>query len=289
MFSGSFVALVTPFKKGLVDYPKLRELVEFQIANGSNGIVICATTGEAPTLSQEEKIRIIKETVRQTKGRVPLIVYSGFNDTKHTIQFTRAVSRFKINGALVVVPYYNKPSQEGMYQHFKAVAEAVKLPIILYNVPSRTVVSINPETIARLSRIKNIVAIKQAISNFEELSQLRLLSDITILSGEDSLTYPMLALGAKGVISVAANIIPREMALMVKKYQQGLIDEARELHYRIFPLVRAIFLESNPVPVKTAMKLLGRLNGEVRLPLVAMSPENQKKLKAVLQKYKQLV
>jgi len=302
-FEGAFVALVTPFKKGKVDYPKLRELVAFQLSSGMNGIVLCATTGEAPTLSDAEKIRIIKQTVRQVRGRIPVIVYTGSNDTRRTIEFTHIVQQLKVSAALVVVPYYNKPTQEGMYRHFKAVAESVKLPIILYNVPSRTVVSLTAETVSRLTGIKNIVAIKEASGNFDEITRLKLLSDlsaeaqagppagvkrragITILSGEDSITYPMLTLGAKGVISVVANIIPREVASMVQLHLNGLTDEARKLHYQIYPLARAMFIETSPIPVKTAMKLLGRSNGELRLPLTAMSPENTAKLKTVLSRW----
>lgn len=285
MFNGSLVALVTPFKKGKVDYPKLRELIKFHITKGTNGIVACATTGESPTLSHEEKVGIIRECVRPCRGKMPVIAYTGTNDTRKTIEFTKEAQSLKVDAALVVAPYYNKPTQEGLYQHFKAVAGNVKLPIIMYNVPSRTVVSITPETIARLGKIKNIVAIKEAVSNLDEISQLRLLSDIIILSGEDSLTYPMLALGAKGVISVTANVIPHEVAHMVNLYKNGFVNEAHTMHNYLFPLNKVLFIETSPVPVKTAMKILGRLNGEVRLPLVRMPVDNETKLKKVLQQY----
>lgn len=286
MFEGSFVALVTPFKKGKVDYPKLKELIEFHLNSRTSGIVICATTGEAPTLTKEEKVRIIRETVSLCRNKIPVIAYTGTNDTRQTIEFTKRAASLKVNVALIVAPYYNKPSQEGLYQHFKTIAQNTKLPIILYNVPSRTVVSITPETIARLSKIKNIVAVKEAVSNLDEISQLKRLSDITILSGEDSLTYPMLTLGAKGVISVVANIMPNEVADMVKCYNSGLVNKAKDFHNYLFPLSKALFLETSPVPVKTAMKMLGRLNGELRLPLVKISKENEAKLKTVLQRYK---
>lgn len=288
MFSGSYVALVTPFKKGQVDYQKLWGLIDFQLHLGTSGLVLCATTGEAPTLTTEEKVRIIKAAVKQVRGKMAVVAYTGTNDTRRTIEFTKTVSGLKVDAVLVVAPYYNKPSPEGLYQHFRAVARSTSLPVILYNVPSRTAVSITPETIARLSKIKNIVAVKQASNNLDEVSQLRMRSDITILSGDDSLTYPMLALGAKGVISVVANIIPQPVAEMVKLHQAGLFNEALDRHYRIFPLARAMMMETNPVPVKTALKILGRLNGELRLPLVPMSPQNETKLKNILKQYSRI-
>jgi len=286
MFEGSFVALVTPFKKGKVDFQSLNQLVDFQLRNGTTGIVACATTGEAPTLTMEEKVKIIRACVRAARGKMSVIPYTGTNDTKKTIEFTKAAASLKVDGALVVAPYYNKPTQEGLYQHFKTVAGNTKLPIILYNVPGRTVVSITPETIARLTQIKNIVAVKQATGNLDEISQLRLLSDITILSGEDSLTYPMLTLGAKGVISVVANIAPKDVVKMVRLYLAGLTDEAKSLHFKTFPLAKALFLETSPGPVKTAMKMLGMISSELRLPLVAISKDNKAKLKAVISRYK---
>jgi 4-hydroxy-tetrahydrodipicolinate synthase len=286
MFEGSFVALVTPFKKGKVDYQSLNKLLEYHLRNGTTGIVACATTGEAPTLSLEEKVKIISTCTRRCRGKMSVIPYTGTNDTKETIEFTKTAASLKVDSALVVAPYYNKPTQEGLYQHFKAVANSVKIPIILYNVPSRTVVSITPETIARLAQIKNIVAVKQATPNLDEISQLRLLSNITILSGEDSLTYPMLALGAKGVISVVANIAPQDVVKMVRLYNAGLIDEAKLLHYKTFPLAKALFLETSPAPVKAAMKMLGMISSELRLPLVQISEENEAKLKAVISRYK---
>ncbi|MBI4833382.1 MAG: 4-hydroxy-tetrahydrodipicolinate synthase [Planctomycetes bacterium] len=287
MFEGAFVALVTPFRRGKIDFPRLIELVDFQIRCGINGIVVCATTGESCTLSGEEKISVIKTTIRRCKGRVPVIAYTGTNDTFRSIAFTKTAASLGVDGALVVVPYYNKPSQEGMFQHFKAISQSVpKVPLILYNVPSRTVVSIKPETIARLSKLKNIVAVKEAISDMEEIKRLRHLSDITILSGEDSLTCQMMELGAKGVISVLANIMPDEVVLLVNLCIQGNFKEAAKVHEYLLPLSKALFLESNPVPVKTALALAGKINNEVRLPLVPLARENLRKLKSVLRKYK---
>jgi 4-hydroxy-tetrahydrodipicolinate synthase len=287
MFEGAFVALVTPFRRGRIDFPKLIELMDYQIRCGISGIVVCATTGEAPTLSDDEKISVIKTAVRRCKGRVPVIAYTGTSDTAHSIAFTKTAASLGVNGALVVVPYYNKPSQEGMFQHFKAIAQSVpKVPLILYNVPSRTVVSIKPQTIARLSKIKNIVAVKEAISDMDEIKHLKRLSGITILSGEDALTCQMMELGAKGVISVLANIMPDEVVLLVNLCVQGNFKEAEKVNEYLLPLSKALFLESNPVPVKTALALAGKINGGVRLPLVPLARENLRKLKSVLRKYK---
>jgi 4-hydroxy-tetrahydrodipicolinate synthase len=282
MFSGSIVALVTPFEHGDVNYTKFKDLVRYHLENETEGIVVAGTTGESPTLSIEEKSNLIKCAKDVVEEKIPVIAGTGTNNTKTTIELTKMAKETKANGALVVVPYYNKPSQEGIFLHFEAVAKSIDIPIILYNVPSRTGVNASPETIARLSRIKNIVAVKDSTGNLENASKVRGLCDIKILSGEDWLTYPLMTIGATGVIGVAPNIIPREMAKLCKNMQEGKFEQARRLHEYYFDLFKILFIESNPIPIKTAMKLMGMLNGELRLPLCPMSPKNEQKLREVL-------
>jgi 4-hydroxy-tetrahydrodipicolinate synthase len=285
MFNGCITALITPFKRGKVDYKKLLQLADFQTAKGVKGIVLCGTTGESATLSDEEKEKIFKVSVKHIKKPVFLIAGTGTNDTAKTIELTRMAESVGMDASLVVTPYYNKPTQEGLYLHFSAVAAEVKFPIIVYNVPSRTGVSITPWTVARLSEIKNITAIKEASGDLEVIARLSQLSGISILSGEDALTFPILCLGGKGVISVVSNIVPEDVVKMIDTFRQGQLEKAREYHLKLLPLVKAMFIETNPIPVKTAMKLLGRLNGQLRLPLCAMSQENIKKLQTALTNY----
>lgn len=282
MFTGSIVALVTPFKDGLVDYDKLAELVEYHVENGTNGIVPCGTTGESPTLTHEEHGKVVSKVVEKANGRIPVIAGTGSNNTSEALSLTKDAKKAGADGALMITPYYNKPTQEGLYKHFKVIAEEIDIPIIIYNVPSRTGVAISPETVARLYEMENIVAIKEASGNIDQTSQILALCDITVLSGDDSLTLPIMSVGGKGVISVVANILPRDTSEMASKFLNGMVKESREIHKRLFPICRAMFIETNPIPVKTAMKLLGRLNGEMRLPLCEMSNEHEGQLHSIL-------
>ena len=285
MFNGSIVALTTPFLNGEVDYNKLNELVEYHIQNGTNGIVPCGTTGESPTLNYAEHERVISEVINGVKGRIPVLAGTGSNSTSETLKLTKHAKDAGADGALVITPYYNKPTQEGLYLHFKAITEEVDIPIVIYNVPSRTGVSIAPGTVARLSEIKRIVGIKEASGNVDQTSEILNLCDIDVLSGEDSLTVPILSVGGKGVISVTANIAPKDMSDMVSFFRNGNAENAQRLHRKLFPLSRAMFFETNPIPVKTAMKLLNRLNGEMRLPLCSMSKANEDRLANALKLY----
>jgi 4-hydroxy-tetrahydrodipicolinate synthase len=279
---GSFVALVTPYRKGEVDLKKVQELVEFHAANGTTGLCPAATTGEGPVLSTEEKVDIIKTVVKAAKGRLKVFPGTGTYDTADSIEQTRMAKELGADGALMVTPYYNKPTQEGLYRHYEAVAKAVDIPIMLYTVPGRTGVNIAPETTARLSKLKNIVAIKDACGNVEQVTQTRKLCDIQILSGEDSLTFPMMCLGAVGVVSVAANIIPRAVADMVAAANKGEVAQARDIHDRYFAIFKDLFIETNPIPVKTALKKMGMYGGEFRLPMCEMSAANEEKLEKTL-------
>ena len=286
MFHGCITALVTPFNKGGVDYKKLLELLDFQISNGVTGIVLCGTTGEGPTVTDDEKEKIFRVCVKHNRGRVQLIAGTGTNDTATTIKRTQMAQKCGMDAALIVTPYYNKPTQQGMFLHFTAVSKAVNLPIILYNVPGRTGVSITPETVARLSSIKNIVAIKEASGNLNAIALIKKLCKITILSGDDGLTYPILCLGGRGVISVASNIVPADVVRMIDLYNDGDFKNAKNLHLKLQPLFNALFIESNPIPVKTAMKMLGMLSqNEMRLPLCPMAKQNQTKLHKALKDY----
>ncbi|NUO08409.1 MAG: 4-hydroxy-tetrahydrodipicolinate synthase [Candidatus Brocadia sp.] len=285
MFEGSFVALVTPFTNGQVDYKKLKELVEFHIGNGTNGIVPCGTTGESATLSFDEHERMIGEVVSTVAGRIRVLAGAGSNNTKEALRLTRHAKEVGADGALLITPYYNKPTPEGLYRHYKLIAEEVDIPIVLYNVPSRTGISILPETVAKLSEIKNIVGIKEASGSIDQTTQILQLCDITVLSGDDSLTLPIMSVGGKGVISVAANIVPADTAALTRYCLGGNFDAARKCHHKLFPLCKAMFIETNPIPVKTAMKLLGRINGEMRLPLCDMTKEHENQLKNTLKNY----
>jgi 4-hydroxy-tetrahydrodipicolinate synthase len=282
MFTGSYVALVTPFSKNEVDLKKLKELVDFHLQNGTNGLIPVGTTGESPVLDHDEKAAIIKTVVKQVKGRVPVVAGTGTNDTRTTIELTRMAKELGADAALIVTPYYNKPTQEGLFRHYEAVAKSAAIPICLYNVPSRTAVSMTPETTARLSKIKTIVATKEASGNVEAVTQIRALCDITIISGDDSLTLPMMVLGATGVISVAANVAPRAVADLCAAAGKSDFASARKMHERLFPLFKGLFIETSPAPVKFALKAMGLLNGEIRLPLVEVTPPTEEKVKTIL-------
>ncbi|HHT9138150.1 MAG TPA: 4-hydroxy-tetrahydrodipicolinate synthase [Candidatus Wunengus sp. YC60] len=285
MFTGSLVALVTPFKNGEVDYKKLKELVEFHIKNGTSGIVPCGTTGESATLSFEEHERVVGEVVSAVAGRIKVLAGTGSNNTSEALHLTRHAKKTGADGALLITPYYNKPTPEGLYRHYKLIAEEVDIPIVIYNVPSRTGISILPETVARLSEIKNIVGIKEASGNIDQTTQILQLCNITVLSGDDSLTLPIMSVGGKGVISVVANIVPADTAALTRYCLDGNFEAARKCHYKLFPLCKGMFIETNPIPVKTAMKLLGKINGEMRLPLCEMMKENENKLSKILKDY----
>jgi 4-hydroxy-tetrahydrodipicolinate synthase len=275
MFEGSIVALITPFKGGEVDYQALENLIEFHINNHTDAILVCGTTGESPTLTFEEHEKVIEEAVRIARGRIKIIAGTGANATHEAIELSTHAQKVGADACLLVAPYYNKPTQEGLYRHFKAIAEEVSIPIILYNIPSRTGVEIAPETIYRLVKEhENIIGSKESTPNMDRISELkRLLGDnFTILSGDDSLTLPMMALGAKGVISVANNIMPREVKQMVDYALKGDFKKAREMHYYLYELFKVLFIETNPIPVKTACWALGMCEKEFRLPLCEMKP-----------------
>jgi 4-hydroxy-tetrahydrodipicolinate synthase len=288
MFSGSITAIVTPFKDGRVDEKTFRALIEFQIKNGSSGIVPCGTTGESATLSFEEHDRVIEVAIEQAKKRIKVIAGTGSNSTAEAIALTKHAAEAGADASLQVSPYYNRPTQKGLYEHFKAIAEAVDIPIILYNIASRTGVNIEPETMARMANdCKNIVGVKEASGNLEQMARIKALCppDFILLSGDDGLTLPVLSIGGSGVISVVANVAPRDTADLVAEFARGNIRKARELHYRLLPLIKAMFIETNPIPVKTAMGLLGMCSPDLRLPMCAMSQENLEKLKKALRDY----
>jgi 4-hydroxy-tetrahydrodipicolinate synthase len=288
MFSGSIVAIVTPFKDGKVDEKKFRDLIEFQIKNGTSGIVPCGTTGESATLSFQEHERVIEVAIEQVKKRVPVIAGTGSNSTQEAITLTKHAAHAGADASLQVSPYYNRPTQKGLYEHFKAVADAVGIPIILYNIASRTGVNIEPETIAKLaSDCKNIVGVKEASGNLDQMSRIKALCrpDFDLISGDDSLTLPILSIGGTGIISVVANIVPKDVASLVAEFQKGNIKKAQDLHYKLLPLIKAVFIETNPIPVKTAMGLMGMCDPDLRLPMSSMSLENLDKLERALREY----
>ena len=287
MFAGSLVAIVTPFKNGRVDERALVDLIEFQIANGTDGIVPCGTTGESATLTHDEHNQVIRLTIEAVRRRVPVIAGTGSNATAEAIALTKHAQEAGADGALLITPYYNKPTQEGLFRHYKAIAEAVELPLVLYNIPGRTSVNMLPATVARLASIKNIVAIKEGSASLQQVSEIVQACGerITVLSGDDPLTLPMMAIGAKGVITVTANIVPRDMAAMVDAFIAGKLDEAMRVHYRLSPLFTALFYETNPIPVKEALAMMGKIQPELRLPLCPMSAENRDKLARALKDY----
>lgn len=288
MFKGSIVAIVTPFKGNTVDEQALKKLIDFQIKNGTSGIVPCGTTGESATLSFQEHDRVIELTIKHTRKRVPVIAGTGSNSTEEAVMLTRHAAKLGADASLQVSPYYNRPTQKGLYEHFKAIADSVRIPIILYNIASRTGVNIEPETIARLAcDCKNIVGVKEASGSLDQMSRIKALCPpkFDLISGDDSLTLPVLAIGGTGIISVVANIVPRDVANLVKEFGKGNIREAQKLHYKLLPLIKAMFIETNPICVKTAMGLLGMCSPDLRLPMCAMSAENLGKLKKALEDY----
>ena len=284
-FHGSMVALVTPFKNGRLDEKTLRKLVRYQLEKGTDGIVPVGTTGESPTLTHKEHERVIKIVIEATGHKIPVIAGTGSNSTDEAIALTKFAKKAGADGALMVIPYYNKPTQEGLYRHYAAVAKAVDIPIVLYNIPGRSAVAMTPETIARLSKIPTIVAVKEATGSMDQTSHILSLCDITVLSGDDSLTLPLLSLGAKGVISVVANIVPEDVSEMVDEFFAGNLARAQKIHYKLFSLCRAMFIETNPIPVKKAMKHLRLCSDELRLPLCSLRPENEKMLIRALKQY----
>jgi 4-hydroxy-tetrahydrodipicolinate synthase len=288
IFTGSFVALVTPFRNGKVDEATLRELVEMHAASGTDGLVPCGTTGESPTLSHDEHRRVVEVVVDAARKRMKILAGTGSNSTSEAIELTRHAEKTGADGALVVNPYYNKPTQEGLYRHFRAVAESAAFPIVVYNIQSRTAVNIETATMARLVKdVKNIRGVKEASGSLDQMSQVIAACGpgFSVLSGDDNLTLPLMAVGGHGVISVIANILPRETAEMVHAALDNDIKRARELHYRLFPMARAAFLETNPIPIKEAMAMAGMIEPEFRLPMCRMSDANRETLRGIVRQY----
>jgi 4-hydroxy-tetrahydrodipicolinate synthase len=287
MFRGAITALVTPFKNGQVDEEALRHLLEFQIANGVDGLVPCGTTGESPTLSHDEHDRVIEMTIDAAKKRVPVIAGTGSNSTAEALRLTRHAYEAGADGALIACPYYNKPTQEGLYQHFELIAKNVPIPIIPYNIPGRTGINMSPELIARLAKISNIVGIKEASGSIKQMSDVINLcgKDFAVLSGDDIFTLPLMAIGGAGVISVVSNVAPADMAGLVDVFFAGDMAGAKDLHYKMSALMDALFIEVNPIPVKAALALMGKIEYEYRLPLCKMAEANFEKLKKVMINY----
>ncbi len=286
VFEGSMVALVTPFRNGKVDEAALRRLLEFHLKGRTDVIVPTGTTGESATLSHEEHRRVMSIVVEFVKGKVPVICGAGSNNTEEALGLLQYAKKIGADGVLVVTPYYNRPTQEGLYRHYSFLARRVDLPIVLYNVPGRTGVSIAPETVAKLAKIPNIVGIKEASGDLDQVDQILQLCDITVVSGEDSLTMPMMAAGARGVISVTANVVPGLVREMVHAMLNGELEEGRELHQKLYPLSKTLFIETNPIPVKTALGMMKLIEPELRLPLCEMAPAHREKLKDVLKDLK---
>jgi 4-hydroxy-tetrahydrodipicolinate synthase len=284
MFHGALSAIITPFRDGAVDEPALRELIEWQIQSGIDGIVPCGSTGESATLSHAEHERVIKIAVEQARRRVPVVAGTGSNSTAEAIRLTVSAREMGADGALLISPYYNKPTQDGIFRHYKTIAASADLPLIVYNIPGRTASNIAPETFARLCEVKNVVGVKEASGSMDQVSEIRRLCGdrLAILSGDDALTLPLMVLGGNGVISTSSNVIPREMHELVAAALAGRFDRARELHYRMLPLMRALFLETNPIPVKQALAFMGRCANELRLPLTQMSAGPAERLKSTM-------
>lgn len=287
MFRGAMVAIVTPFKNDQVDEKALRELIEFQIANGTDGIVPCGTTGESATLTHEEHDRVIEITIDAVKKRVPVIAGTGSNNTAEALRLTKHAYEAGADGALIVCPYYNRPTQEGLYQHFKTIAENIPIPVIPYNIPSRTGVNLMPEMVAKLAKIKNIVGIKEASGSIKQMSDVINLcgNDFSVLSGDDLFTLPLLAIGGTGIISVISNVAPADMAGLVDAFAAGDMVRAKALHHKMGALIETLFIEVNPIPVKAALALMGKIEYEYRLPLCKMAEANFEKLKKVMVNY----
>jgi 4-hydroxy-tetrahydrodipicolinate synthase len=287
MFTGSMVALVTPFRDSQVDWKSLDALVEFHIQNGTHAIVPCGTTGESATLSHEEHDEVISAVIRAVNKRRPVIAGTGSNSTEEAVRLTRKAEASGADGALMISPYYNRPTQEGIYQHYKKVASEVGIPIIVYNIPGRTGSKIEPETLARLAEIGNIAGVKEATGSVDQaIDVIRLCGDrLAVYSGEDSLTFSLMALGGKGVISTVANIVPKEMAQLTEACLKGEWEKGRDLQFKLIPLIHSVFIESNPIPIKTALSLMGMCAGDVRLPLTPMGEGNLQKLTAAMSEF----
>jgi 4-hydroxy-tetrahydrodipicolinate synthase len=287
MFSGAFTAVVTPFKDGKVDENALRKLIRFGIDGGISGIVPCGTTGESPTLSHDEHNRVIELTVKEVAGQVKVIAGTGSNSTLEAVALTKHAKKIGADAALMVSPYYNKPTQEGLYQHFKTVAESADIPIVLYNIQGRTGVNIENATVQRLSKISNIVGVKEASGSILQASEVIRLcgSDFSVLSGDDPMTFPLMCLGGKGVISVVTNIVPKKVSSLVRHMLNGELDKARAIHFEIYELNQAMFIETNPIPVKASLALMGMIQPEYRLPLCPLAEANLNKLKGILERY----
>jgi 4-hydroxy-tetrahydrodipicolinate synthase len=291
MFSGAFTALVTPFRNGEVDVEALEGMVEFQIQNGIHGLVPCGTTGETPAMSESEDRLVIETVVRVANGRVPVIAGTGSNSTDMAIKYTKMAEEVEADGSLQVSPYYNKPTQEGLYRHFAAVAESTDLPIILYNIPGRTSVTIDAETTARLAEIPNIVGTKEATLSMNMAMDVMSLcgEGFDVLSGDDPVTLPLMSLGGRGVISVASNVAPAAVSDMVNALLKGNWERGRELHYELLPLFRALFVETNPIPVKTAASILGLCSDEMRMPMIPLQGENLDTLRRIMEESNHLL
>jgi 4-hydroxy-tetrahydrodipicolinate synthase len=290
MFRGTFTALVTPFRDGAIDVPALEKLIEGQIAAGIDGVIAVGTTGESPTLSHDEREQVIRLTVTIAKGRCKVLAGTGSNSTQHAVADTKLAEKLGVDGALIVAPYYNKPSQEGLFRHFQAIAQATALPIMLYNIPGRCGVDIGADAVVRLAgACKNIVSIKEASGNVDRVGELRvrLPEAFTILSGDDSLTLPFMAVGAVGVVSVVSNLLPAEVCALVRAFASGDVKRARKLHGKLFALFKDLFIEPNPVPVKTALAWRRAMSAEVRLPLCEMSEVNRERLRKTLEAFEQ--
>lgn len=287
MFHGSYVAIVTPFKNGQVDYDSFKSLIDFQIQNGTQGIVPCGTTGESATLTLEEHEEVVRFVIETVAKRVPVIAGSGSNNTAEALRLTQSAQKMGADGALLISPYYNKPTQKGLYEHYKYISENVSIPLVLYNVPGRTSSNISAATTVALSKMKNIVGIKEASGNLVQISEILRDAnpDFLVLSGEDALTYPMLALGCQGVISVTANVAPALVSGMVQLALEGNLAEASKKHLELLELSNILFLETNPIPTKESLAFMNIITPEMRLPLVNMGEENKQKLKEVLKSY----
>ena len=285
-FAGLSVALVTPFRDGKIDEARLREQVEFQIAAGTKCLCPVGTTGESPTLTHEEHERVISTVVETVAGRIKVMPGTGSNSTAEALRLTRWAEKAGADAALMVAPYYNKPTQEGFYQHYKAVAEAVSLPLCVYNIPGRTGKNIEPETFVRLAELPNIALVKEATGSLDQASEILTLTDLTVLSGDDSLTLPLMAIGGEGLISVVGNLVPKDVIEMVTAYLRGDIEDARRAHHKLFPLCRDMLgLASNPIPIKAAMQMVDRDTGELRLPMTPLDQQGMAKLRETLSRY----
>ena len=287
MFKGVFTAIVTPFKGGKIDEKALRKLIEFQIENGATGIVACGSTGESATLSFEEHIDVIRIAAEAAEGKIKVIAGTGSNNTVEAVHLAKAAEKFKIDGHLQITPYYNKPTQEGLFLHFKTIAANCSKPVILYNVPTRTAVNILPETVLRLAEIDNITGIKEASGSLEQATAIlrKAPEKFCVLSGDDALTLPIIAVGGGGVISTVSNIVPKDMSLMTDYALKGDLKSARRLNFKLLPLIHAMFIETNPIPVKKALNIMGFIENEIRLPLSEASGGSIDKIKTALKEY----